>query len=504
MDDEAEPRLGIHPLNREQFGHDFEGARPQVEYLWKYLSDLGAQCFLREQNYVDRHYLDEFTNYYARAFRPPGAHCRRLHYFRCPPEKLSGLLDEFFATDQRETIEARLNEHYLGFVIRRPLHGAPIGRTVLQTYEGDAGRLFTVVRPYHVHLGAIRLRVDGLAFQEQDVGAAVCASTSLWCALQKVAHMAGQRTPTPSAITLASESPYAASEGLTDPQMATALARLGYAADTFTPGDRALFRARLAACLRSHLPVILMVQNGGAHAVTCTGYRQPESSSLVEVPVTDADDAERVRMRTGSIETIYVHDDNLGGHAHYELHDCPPDGVEWDRHSPIDPDAELWLVRGRVGEESPWWWKTRCLRVLSALVPKPSKLRLPIERLIHLAAALGETVELAFDGLEVNYDVAFTSGVDYRRTMLAFSLRQADRRAFDAVADLPRHLAVVSVNAADDHLCDFLVDATTIDLDPDEESLLAVVAPGVSTRSAAYKRLRATAEEVGIPIIGAE
>jgi hypothetical protein len=502
VDDET-PEPGTFPFERAAFGFDFEGGRAQVEYLWSYLEEIGAGCFLREVNYVDRHYLDDFTHYYARAFRPPDPHCVRLHYFRCGVDELNRLFDAFYTAEDRADVERQIQKHYLGFVVRRPLRGARIGRTVLRTYEGDRGRRFTVVRPYRVNLGAIRLRVDGLAFQEQDVGAAVCASTSLWCALQKVAHMAGQRTPTPSATTAASESPYAASEGLTDPQMATALARLGYAADTFTPGDRGLFRARLAACLRSQLPVILMVQNGGAHAVTCTGYRQPEAAEPTEVPVYDVDGADRVLMSSGAIETIYVHDDNLGGHAHYELHDSPPEGVDWDKNTPIDHDDELWLVRGNIVKEPSSWWTPSCLRVLSALVPKPSKLRLPIDRLIHLASALQETVELAFGDLEVHYDVAFTSGVDYRRAMLALPLRDEDRRAFDRDADLPRHLAVVSVNADAKHLCDFLVDATTIELDPDEGSLLAIVAPGVPVRSKSYKSLAATAEEVRAPIIGA-
>lgn len=416
-------------------------------------------------------------------------------------DELDRLFEDFFAAEDRDEVEQNIQSKYLGFVVRRPLRGARIGRTVLRTYEGDSGRLFTVVRPYRVHLGAIRLRVDGLAFQEQDVGAAVCASTSLWCALQKVAHVAGQRTPTPSMITAAAESPYAASEGLTDPQMATALARLGFAADTFTPGDRSLFRARLAACLRSHLPVILMVENGGAHAVTCTGYRQPEGVEPKSVPVTDVDGADRILMRSGAITTICVHDDNLGGHAHYELHDYPPKGIDWDRSTPIDHSEELWLVRGHVEKESPWWWTPTCLRVLSALVPKPSKLRLPVEQLIHLASALDETIKLAFEDLVLHFDVAFTSGVDYRRAMLALALREQDRRAFDRDADLPRHLAVVSVHADATHLCDFLVDATTIDLNPDESSLLAIVAPGVPFGSVSHKRLAATAEEVGVPII---
>lgn len=496
---EDSPRLGIYPLDRQQFGHDFEGGRAQVEYLWAYLEAIGARSFVREQNYVDRHFLDDFTNYYARAFRPPSSRCRRLHYFRCSAEELDQLLNEFYLTEQRSEVEKKLNDRYLGFVVRRPLRGAAIGRTVLRTYEGDPGRLFTVVRPYWVHLGAIRLRVDGLAFQEQDVGVAVCASTSLWCALQKVAHSVGQRTPTPSAVTLASESPYAASEGLTDPQMATALTRLGFAADTFVPGDKALFRARLAACLRSHLPVILMVHDKGAHAITCTGYRQPLGLPVEEVPVTDGDGAVRIPMRGGSIHTIYVHDDNLGCHAHYELHDEPPEGMDWDDDGA--GELGLWLVRGRSGDAPRTWWKPSCLRVLSALVPKPTKLRLSVDRLVHLAAALQPVMEEVFRGLDVHYDVAFSSGVDYRRDMLESGLEPAALRQFDVDSDLPRHLAVVSVFSGDDLLCDLLIDATTIDLHPDDESLLAIVAPGVRAKTKVGKRLGAIAEEVQIPII---
>ena len=77
---------------------------------------------------------------------------------------------------------------------------------------------------------------------KNDVGAAVF-DLALG-ALQKVAHMAGQRTPHPVSHHRSSESPYAASEGLTDPQMATALALLGYAA---TRSEIAA--CRLAACL---------------------------------------------------------------------------------------------------------------------------------------------------------------------------------------------------------------------------------------------------------------
>ncbi|MEZ4335169.1 MAG: hypothetical protein R3B82_00885 [Sandaracinaceae bacterium] len=284
--------IEVLPFERGPFGMDFpDGGTPQTEYLWNYLEKIGCESFIRESEYVDRHYLDDFTSYHARTFRTPEVRCQRLHFFAASPDVVGGLIDEAYGTDLlgRQQVEAKLEKLYRGFVVVRPVRRAHIGRAVLATYPPDGGRRqYTAVRRYVVHVGALRLTIDGLAFQQQDGGAAVCASTALWSALQKVAHLAGHRTPTPSRVTAASQTPYAASYGLDESQMAMALSQLGYAADVFAPGEsRAAFRAKLAASLRSHLPVVLMVgdENDG-HAVTVTGYSEP--SEEVEVPVRGA------------------------------------------------------------------------------------------------------------------------------------------------------------------------------------------------------------------------
>jgi hypothetical protein len=230
-------------------------ARAAVEYVHDYLARLKPLSIVHEDSYVDRHYLEDYAAYYARSFAAPGPVCERLHFFADHDDtKLSALLERAYAEKgKHEEIEQQIAEEqcYLGFVVRRPL-GACIGRTVLRTYPVEAKRHYEVVRPYEVNIAGLRLRIDGLAYQEQDRGAAVCASTSLWVALQRVAHVAGHRTPTPSAITKAAASPFPASEGLTLGQMANALASLGYIADLFEPKDnRALFRALITTCLQS-------------------------------------------------------------------------------------------------------------------------------------------------------------------------------------------------------------------------------------------------------------
>jgi hypothetical protein len=308
-----------------------------IEYLWAYLEELrggadAAATVVLEDRYVDRHFLDDFANYYARAFRVPAAHCKRLHFFRDDEASLRAQLDLALGSvgDARANARAHLIERYLGFVVVRPLASAPVGRTVLRTYPPDGRRQYTTTRSYKAHLYGLTFEVAGLAYQQQDGGAAVCASTALWSSLQQIARIAGHRTPTPSEITEASGTPFAASYGLDDRQMATALASLGYAADHFSPAEnRLLFRAKLAVALESRLPVVLLISKReptGAgmtrvgHAVAVTGYAIEGDAQPVLVAASRAG-VPRLPMLVASLRTIYVHDDNLGSHAHYELFD---------------------------------------------------------------------------------------------------------------------------------------------------------------------------------------
>ncbi len=494
----SSPSFGAFAFTRSEFDADFVDSSAPVEYLWEYLETLGATSFVREERYVDRHFLDDFAGYYARSFGAPEPHCARLHYFEAIAiDELNAILDTAYCgtVEERREAVAQLDAAYLGFVVRRPLRGAPIGRTVLRTYPADGRRKYTVVRPYRVHLGALPLRVNGLAYQQQDGGAAVCASTALWSALQKVAHVAGHRTPTPSGITAASGTPFAASYGLTDSQMAVALSNLGYAAEYFVPAEnRPLFRAKLGACLQSHLPVVLLlstrIETGAGevtagHAVTVTGYREPGSPMMVPAAHKGW---KALPLRTGAVSTLYVHDDNLGSHAHYELRDAPKG--EGDEYDP------LLLVRGRSGGEEKEWWQVDEWTIEAALVPKPWKVRMPVDQLFDTLWSIHSLFALPFPGAALTYEVAFSTGVEYRRRLFDLDLDRSQLRAFNERLSLPRHVAIAKAYRKGVRLCDLVLDATQVDLRQDESSILAAVAPGVPARSAASKKLSHVFEQV--------
>ena len=486
---------------------------PSREYLYSYLTDLGATSVLGEQHYVDRHYLDEYSAYYARSFNAPRAWCGRLHFFASlDANALNDILERAFASaGARDESEKQLQQHYLGFVVLRPLSGAAMGRTVLKTYPVQGSpRRYEAIRPYRVNIAGLRLTVDGLAYQQQDRGAAVCASTSLWSALQRVAFIAGHRTATPLAVTRAAQSPYPASDGLDTQHMALALSNLGYIADHFAPQEnRAVFRAKVAACLQSHLPVILLItkkRDTGmgsvevGHAVTVTGYSEP--ANVANIPPSG------LRMRGGAIETLYVHDDNLGSHAHYELFDSTE--LNADGH------PKLMLRRGRKTVQDAQaaasaatkaarvadpnapatpapqdWWPVDDWVVAEALVPKTPNLRLPIASLLGLVVELRPLVtDLVFQGaVPLHFSARFASGVDYKRSLFGYGLHGAQMRAFMQSFALPRHIGIISAWTDDKLLCDIVVDVSEVERVPPVPSILGIVAPGVPFQSVAWMQL---------------
>jgi hypothetical protein len=475
-----------------------------VEYLAAYLGELGAKCVIHELHYVDRHYLDDYSDYYSRSFFAPRTTCERLHFFDLERQAVDELLEQLYRADSdRRQLEKRLEAAYLGFVVKRPLDGASIGRTVLKTYPVAGRRHYGVVRPYKVNVAGIRLVIEGLAYQEQDRGAAVCASTALWSALQRVAYVAGHRTPTPSAITRAAASPFPASHGLHEMQMAAALAHLGYVADIFVPAEnRALFRAMLVACIDSQLPAILLVSRtvesgagsrAAGHAVTVTGYSDPPAAIAVPGP---RKDSPPLLMKGASVEVIYVHDDNLGSHAHYELRDS--DDVD------TDGNKKLLLYRGRSRQTPVDWWTPDEWEVCGALIPKPSKLRLPIENLFFALVSLRGTLEdVIFAGAEIHYAPRFASGTEYKRSILASAVDSAHKRLFLAALGLPRFIGVLAVTAGDQLLCDLLLDVSEIERVPEVPPLIGLVAPGVPMNSIAWASLDLLAKVANCPFIAA-
>jgi hypothetical protein len=415
--------------------------------------------------------------------------------------------------DVRARKATKLQAEYLGYVCRRPVHEATLGRTVLKTYGDASGRRnYSVVRDYHVHVAGFVLKVRGLAYQQQDGGAAVCASTALWSAFQQVARMTGARTPTPICVTKASASPFPPSHGLGFDEMARAIATLGFGADEFARVDNpGVFCAQLLSFLRSQLPVVLFLAgrlnphtgqvDQLGHAVTVTGYASPQSD-VVNLA------GQSTRLRGAGADVVYVHDDNLGSHAHYELQVRPvtsTDGSTLDR---------LVLYRGNANAAAVPWWQPDVWLIGGAIVPRPSKIRLPIEQLYQLLGNIQVMVEAALTTLPASphmhrqilaalvYDAFYAKGIDVQGELTGEVYALADVIRAQANVSLPRHVAIVEVALLGRILVQFVYDASA--LMQHQQSPVLLLCPSTARASNLGAVLAGLAKRLGaLPLFAA-
>ncbi|HEU4385589.1 MAG TPA: hypothetical protein VFR85_19040, partial [Anaeromyxobacteraceae bacterium] len=245
---------------------------PQVEYLARYAERLHAAAVVREEVYVDRHYMDEHAAYYSRMLTPPPHTVRRFHLFEheLTQDGLAALLNEALTSSEaRQHVEEALTDKYLGFVSIRPIPAAPVGRTVLRTLnEPGAQREIWALSPYDVHLANLRLCVQGLAFEQQDVAVGACATASVWSALSRVAKHEGMRAPTPAEVSAAASRhvlPHGrgmpAASGLTLGQMCEAIRSVGFAPEAMRPRMPEIFLLAVHTYLLSGIPVVLGLWN---------------------------------------------------------------------------------------------------------------------------------------------------------------------------------------------------------------------------------------------------
>lgn len=436
----------------------------QVRYLAAYLqsAEAKAKTVIVERPYVDRHYMQEYVGYYATRLHPPPARATRLHFWSSQFDEASWeeMLGQA-ARDGIETVEAKLAEHYLGYVVVRPLETCPIGRTVLRTYDGKSSRDYGPARTIHdVHLCGFRFRLRALPFQQQDQGLGACTTTAIWCALSRVMRADGGRAVTPLDVARAAEAGtgVVGAEGMKLEEMSAVVRRFGYEPHVVQPSDEAVFTLALKACIRGGIPVVLrLIVENEVHAVTVAGMRTSDADEQV-APVVLASGGLRVLSR--GLSRLYVHDDRLGPYA---------------RFLPATKDGALELTfapqqGGFSSYEKPVWVET-------ALVPLYPKIRMSA---VALVAAAGEFLpfvrELAGekDREDLYFEPAFALGGDYLRE-LGRSLSDAHRLvALRKTALLSRYIGVLRFVIEDRWFMDLIVDTT--DVRRDRVSLLAAIA----------------------------
>jgi hypothetical protein len=449
-----------------------EGAEPtQVRYLGSYLShpEAKAQTILIEAPYVDRHYLEEYAHYYATTLRPPPPKATRLHFFR------NDLTDEVFtelitqaADGNFAEICKNLSANYLGFAVIRPLPDAPIGRTVLTTFQA-LDRCYTLPpHPYRVHLCGLKLSVCGVPFQQQEQAVGACATTAVWSALAQVMRHDGGRAPTPYAVTEAatrnwlSDRIFPAASGLKNEQILEAIRQFGYAPLFFEPRLKTeLFALAVKCYLRSGIPVILKIQyanNDETHAVTLVGFREDDSTiDYQEVGWTS------FALKSKGFCRLYIHDDRLGPYARAEWRVCENGFIQL-KFLPGEPGYEDFCDEAIVE---------------AAMVPLYPKIRLSAQDLVAFAGELlpmfREIVGSASRD-HLNIDIRFCLAGECLELLYMSQIPAKRFAEFARQAVLSRYVGLITYYVADQIVAYILCDSTDMHRGaPAAAPLLAII-----------------------------
>lgn len=233
--------------------------------------ELGAQTAVIEYRYIDADYRDEHTRFYSTTFRRYPSVTHRLHFFREPPPAELLVKDKF----------ARFSElGYLGYVVMRPVPGAPVGRVMLRP-PAELEAAVTGAVTDRVNLLGEPLSIEAVPFIAQDAQLLRCAHATLWvaCYIHHLRWGAHRMLPGMIADAVPAGAGFGRSPpsaGLTINQLSGAASAVGlpplvYDLQSLPDGESI---PRIACrYLNGGIPVIVAAQG---HAFVLVGYRRTD------------------------------------------------------------------------------------------------------------------------------------------------------------------------------------------------------------------------------------
>lgn len=439
-------------------------SKSHVAYLNAYLKHKGVKTVLLERDYIDRDYLEDYSGYYVRCFRQKdkpeyGPRCNRLHFF-----SRNFTEDDFKAVLSKSSTaltKDELQTAYVGFQVVKPLPVTFIGRTCLLQYEpGDDDRQYPISRKYDVNLFGLKLYVDSLAFQEQDRVVAACATSALWSAFQGTGKMFQHAIPSPFVITKSATDAapiwnrVMPNLGLSVTMMTHAIRHIGlepFAVYQIKDTNFHLLKSTVYAYLQAEIPVILGIHlqekrlfgsNKAIdfHAVTIAGY----STGLKEpVPYQESE----FLLRSTRIDTIYVHDDQVGPFARMYI------GTD-------SLSTELM----KDGEKD---------KIVAApevlLIPLYHKIRIPfitihgiVNRFDQFFRGYMKKVPNG-QNLKIEWDIYLTTVGKYKESLLKQGLDNSNELTRVLTHPLPKYIWIATASIGGVRQMDLLFDATNIE-----------------------------------------
>ncbi|MDN5049331.1 hypothetical protein [Aliarcobacter butzleri] len=307
--------------------------KPQLTYLANYLENFPKNrkkvYFLYENEYIDQHYIEDYSVYYSRCFNNYKKVCSRIHFFYSI-DNYEDCRKQLSNALKGETNTLIADENYLGFIVIRPIPETFLAKMCLKPYYelNNKHDKFLINKNYKVSLFGIKLSVSTIACQEQDKVVSACATTAIWTFLNAHPKKDLNNLPSSSSITASAYSELSnysrdfPNRGLSIEMMCNSLKRYELSPEYFqfinqdtdevtnkrmSQRKMNLFKEYIYSYSSSNHPLILGVEikdkeTGkvkGLHAVTIVGYSLSKENTISE-------------FISHKLEKIYVHDDRFG------------------------------------------------------------------------------------------------------------------------------------------------------------------------------------------------
>jgi len=430
------------------------GAKDHFLLLKDYFgsSGLHAKTIVVEEKYISRDFFSDYSSYYSICFKDYSKFCKRLHFF---DKHFDNTYFKKIITNKKEN-NSEFDKSYLGFIVIKPLPYTVIGTTLLKNYSHPVNsnhRVFFGTRDYVIHLFGYNLKLNSLAFQEQDSVLSACATTAIWVTLQKAAELDYHITiKTPYEITkdaglmsLDGGRLFPNKKGLSIYQMCQTLTNSGLVVELRQNGSKEeVSNSYLKKLIYSYspigIPIILIIKvpigdNYGYHAIAINGYKYSLPESLPP--------SVEISFKADEIEKIYAHDDQWGPFARVEFNT--------DNNSIITNWTRFHF------EQKPTY-------TIGVLIPVFPKIRLSYDDIEAVVVGIDEILTLVINPL-VNFDFKWDIRVDYSET---YKSKIRDSDLSDELKEkllfksLPKYIWIATCLTGDFALIDFIFDATDI------------------------------------------
>lgn len=427
-----------------------------------------------EKKYIDRSYMQDYSDYYVKCFNHYKRDCIRIHFFNCAAEDLNSI--NCFDDSCAEKIE-EIKESYLGFIVIRPIPSTFIARACLRRYENsdDNRGHYIISRNIKTHLLGLDFSVETVPFIEQDRVLSVCATSALWSFFNAHENVDKNQIPSPYQITTTALNLNAVSivapdqmdSGLTIDMMCNCLKSLGLVPQFFEikEENKAFFYELLHVFVSSGIPVILGLtvyddkpnkkpekkENKGLHAVVVLG---DELGDTVNFPKSGF----KFLTKTEKLTKLYIHDDRIGPYARLEYKDGDWN-LPYDKHLSNDV------------HETEYYEPTD---IVIGLYPK---IRLPFATVWNFAYYLNENIkelfsvhhntnkkdkETAKSGFEnILWDFKLEDGSDLKRRIRNSDILLDCKKEFLG-RSLPHYCWVVKAYMLNQIVFEIVLDATEV------------------------------------------